>query len=68
MSYSQFEELEAISRFSGPSDNETRAALQYGRRVREVFNQSQYELLSVPEQIAIVSAVTSDVFDALPPG
>lgn len=67
LSYSQFEELEAFSRFSGRLDHETRAALERGRRVREVFKQPQYEPLSVPEQIAMLSAVTSGVFDSLHP-
>lgn len=66
LSYSQFEELEAFSRFSGRLDDETRAALARGQRVREVFKQSQYETLTVAEQIATLSAVTGGVFDALP--
>ena len=57
LSYSQFEELEAFSRFSSRLDEETRATLERGRRVREIFKQSQYQTLSVPEQIAVLIAM-----------
>lgn len=66
LSYSQFEELEAFSRFSSRLDEETRDTLERGRRVREVFKQPQYQTLSVPEQLAALVAVTGGAFDALP--
>jgi F-type H+/Na+-transporting ATPase subunit alpha len=66
LSYSQFEELESFSRFSGRLDEDTRSALERGRRVREVFKQPQSETLTVAEQIAILTAVTAGVFDPIP--
>ncbi|MCH9653696.1 MAG: alternate F1F0 ATPase, F1 subunit alpha [Planctomycetes bacterium] len=63
LSYSQFEELEAFSRFSSRLDEETLATLERGRRVREIFKQSQFEPLSVPEQIAILLTMAAGVFD-----
>ncbi len=66
LSYSQFEELEAFSRFSSRLDEETRATLERGRRVREVLKQPQFQTLSAPEQIAALVAVTGGVFDELP--
>ncbi len=65
LSYSQFEELEAFSRFSSRLDEETRHTLERGRRVREVLKQSEGEPLSVPEQIAVLVSVTVGVFDAI---
>ncbi|MCA8999529.1 MAG: alternate F1F0 ATPase, F1 subunit alpha [Planctomycetaceae bacterium] len=66
LSYSQFEELEAFSRFSSRLDDETRETLERGRRVREVFKQPQYQTLSVPEQIAVLVATTNGLLDAVP--
>ena len=66
LSYSQFEELEAFSRFSSRLDEETRQTLERGRRVREVLKQPQGQPLSVPEQIAVLAAVTAGVLDDLP--
>ena len=47
-------------------DEETRHTLERGRRVREVLKQPEGEPLSVPEQIAVLVAVTAGVFDAIP--
>lgn len=66
LSYSQFEELEAFSRFSSRLDEETKQTLERGRRVREIFKQPQYETLSVPQQIVVLLAVTDGVFDGVP--
>ncbi|QDU39039.1 ATP synthase subunit alpha [Maioricimonas rarisocia] len=66
LSYSQFEELEAFSRFGSRLDDETRQTLERGRRVREVFKQPQGEPLPVAEQIAVLVAVTRGIFDPVP--
>ncbi len=65
LSYSQFEELEIFARFGTRLDEETRKTLERGRRVREVLKQPQYEPIPVPEQIAILLAVISGIFDEL---
>jgi F-type H+-transporting ATPase subunit alpha len=65
LSYSQFEELEAFSRFGTRLDEDTRKTLERGRRVREVLKQPQYEPLRVFEQIAVLVAVNGGVFDGL---
>ncbi len=65
LSYSQFEELETFARFGTRLDEETRKTLERGRRVREVLKQPQYEPVPAPEQIAILMAVTSGIFDGL---
>lgn len=66
LSYSQFEELEAFARFGTRLDEDTRKNLERGRRVREVLKQPQYEPMSVPEQIAVLVAVSTGIFDNLP--
>ncbi|MBI5572157.1 MAG: alternate F1F0 ATPase, F1 subunit alpha [Desulfomonile tiedjei] len=66
ISYSQFEELEAFSRFGTRLDEETRKTLDRGRRVREVLHQPQYETIAVPEQIAALLSVTSGILDHVP--
>jgi len=65
LSYSQFEELEAFSRFGTRLDEDTRRTLERGRRVREVLKQPQYKPLPVSEQIAVLVAVNKGAFDGL---
>ncbi len=66
LSYSQFEELEAFSRFSSRLDDATRGTLERGRRVREILKQSESHPLSAAEQIAVLVAVSSGLLDNLP--
>ena len=66
LTYSQFEELEAFSRFDTRLDEETRRTIGRGRRVREVLKQTQYDPMPVAEQIAVLLATTEGVFDRLP--
>jgi len=66
LSYSQFEELEAFSRFGTKLDEETKKTLERGSRVREVLKQPRYKPIPVIEQIAVLLAVNEGVFDELP--
>ena len=66
LSYSQFQELEAFSRFGTRLDASTKNALTHGRRVREALKQKQYAPLSAGGQIAVLRAVTQGLFDAIP--
>jgi F-type H+-transporting ATPase subunit alpha len=66
LSYSQFEELEAFSRFGTRLDDTTRTAIEHGRRIREVLKQLQYHPLAVPEQIISLVAANHGMFDHLP--
>jgi len=66
LSYSQFEELEAFSRFGTRLDEATRKTLDHGQRVREILKQSQYAAMEVPQQIAVLIAVNGGALDALP--
>jgi len=66
LAYAQFEELETFSRLATRLDDSTRAAIERGRRVREVLKQSEHHPLPAGEQVAVLRAVTAGLFDALP--
>ncbi|HRQ40489.1 MAG TPA: alternate F1F0 ATPase, F1 subunit alpha [Chloroflexota bacterium] len=66
LAYSQFEELENFARFGTRLDEATQQVIERGRRVRQVLKQPQYEPLPVAEQIAVLLAVTTGLFDDLP--
>ena len=65
LAYSQFEELETFSRFGTRLDEDTREAIERGRRVREVLKQAEHDLFSPGEQIAVMLAVNKGLFDRL---
>jgi len=65
LSYSQFQELEAFSRFGTRLDERTRQTLEHGRRVREILKQNLFDSLSAAEQIAILFSTTSGMLDAV---
>ena len=65
LSYAQFEELEMFARFGTRLDDKTRDTIERGRRVRKVLTQPELEPLTIPEQIAVLLAVTEGLFDAL---
>jgi F-type H+-transporting ATPase subunit alpha len=66
LSYAQFEELEAFSRFGTRLDDATRKTLERGKRVREILKQPQYLPIPAAEQIASLLAVTSGALDEVP--
>lgn len=65
LTYSQFEELESFASFGTRLDSETKATLERGRRIRAVLNQPQFSPVAVTEQIAVLQAVTSGLFDRI---
>jgi F-type H+-transporting ATPase subunit alpha len=66
LTYSQFEELEAFSRFGTRLDEETRQVLARGRRVRAILKQPQFALWRADEQVMVLHAVNRGVFDLVP--
>jgi F-type H+-transporting ATPase subunit alpha len=66
LAYSQFEELETFARFATRLDEDTRASIERGRRVRAVLTQPEHQTIRAPEQIAILLAVNKGLFDSLP--
>ncbi len=65
LAYAQFQELEIFSRFGTRLDAKTKAAIEHGRRVREVLKQEQFRPLAVGEQIAMLLAVNEGFCDGV---
>ena len=65
LSYAQFEELEVFARFGTRLDEATVTTLEQGRRVREVFQQFQYEPMPVAEQVAVLLAASEGLLNSL---
>jgi F-type H+-transporting ATPase subunit alpha len=66
LAYSQFEELETFERFATRLDEDTRATIERGRRVREVLRQSEQAPLPVADQLVVLRSVSEGLFDDLP--
>jgi F-type H+/Na+-transporting ATPase subunit alpha len=66
LAYAQFEELEAFARFGAKLDEDTRAQLERGRRVRQGLKQDEASPIPVARQIALLLAVAEGLFDAIP--
>jgi F-type H+-transporting ATPase subunit alpha len=65
LAYAQFEELEAFSRFGARLDEDTRKVIEHGRRIRACLKQPELAPVSVPEQIAVLLALTAELFDRM---
>ncbi len=66
LAYAQFEELETFARFGARLDDDTRKIIEHGRRIRACLKQSESSPVSVPQQIAILLALTTGLFDTIP--
>ena len=66
LAYAQFEELESFSRFGARLDEDTRKIIDHGRRIRACLKQPESAPVSVPAQIAVLLALTADLFDDVP--
>jgi F-type H+-transporting ATPase subunit alpha len=66
LAYAQFEELETFSRFGARLDEDTRKIIEHGRRIRACLKQPEFAPVSVPAQIAVLLALTADLFDRVP--
>lgn len=66
LAYAQFEELEMFSRFSSRLDEDTRKTIEHGRLIREILKQSQFSPLEIGEQMLLLLAVTSGLFEEFP--
>ena len=63
LAYAQFEELETFARFGARLDENTRQIIEHGRRIRACLKQGEGAPVSVPAQIAVLLALTADLFD-----
>jgi F-type H+-transporting ATPase subunit alpha len=66
LAYSQFEELEMFSRFGTRLDESTRQTLAHGERIRACLKQSQNQLLTVHEQLAVLMSLNAGLFAKIP--
>jgi F-type H+/Na+-transporting ATPase subunit alpha len=66
LAYSQFEELEAFSRFGTRLDEHTRQVIGHGQRIRACLGQPQFAGVPVTEQIVLLQALTSGLLDPIP--
>ncbi len=66
LAYAQFEELETFARFGAHLDDATQTSITHGQRMRACLKQPELDPVPVPAQIAIVLALTADLFDAIP--
>ena len=66
LAYAQFEELETFARFGARLDEDTRKSIEHGRRIRACLKQPEFAPVSVPAQIAVLLALTANLFDSVP--
>jgi len=66
LGYSQFEELETFARFGAHLDENTHKIIEHGRRIRACLRQPELAPVSVPGQIAVLLALTAELFDGIP--
>ncbi|MDP1863565.1 MAG: alternate F1F0 ATPase, F1 subunit alpha [Thiobacillus sp.] len=66
LAYAQFEELETFSRFGARLDEDTRKIIEHGRRIRACLKQPEFAPVSVAAQIAVLLALTAELFDDVP--
>ncbi len=66
LAYAQFEELEAFARFGARLDDDTRTIIAHGRRIRACLKQAEFAPVSVPSQIAVLLALSAELFDNVP--
>jgi len=63
LAYAQFEELETFARFGAHLDEDTRKIIEHGRRIRACLKQAECAPVTVPAQIAVLLALTAELFD-----
>jgi len=62
----QYRELEAFTKFGSELDKSTQAQLNRGERLIEVLKQSQYEPVSMEDQVITIFAVGRGLIDEVP--
>ena len=65
LAYAQFEELENFARFGTRLDEGSRKIIDHGQRIRECFKQDEFDVLSLPEQMLILLALTEGSFERI---
>ncbi len=62
----QFRELAAFAQFGSDLDARTKAQLDRGARITELFKQPQYQPQAIEAQAAVLWAMQNNFFDAIP--
>src|SRR5262250_740032 len=62
----QFRELAAFAQFGSDLDTATRARLDRGQRIVELFKQKQYNPIPVEQQVAVLWAMQNGYLDSVP--
>src|SRR5678810_601364 len=62
----QYRELAAFAQFGSDLDAATRARLDRGQRIVELFKQKQYNPIPVEEQVAVMWAMQNGYLDSVP--
>ncbi len=66
LAYAQFEELETFARFGARLDDHTRKVIEHGKRIRACLKQQELAPVSGQAQIALLLALTAELFDTVP--
>ncbi len=62
----QFRELQAFAQFGSDLDEKTKAQIERGQRIVELFKQSQYKPLPMEVEVALLWAMQNGYFDNVP--
>ena len=62
----QFRELQAFAQFGSDLDEKTKAQIERGQRIVELFKQTQYQPLPVEVEVSILWAMQNGHFDDVP--
>ena len=62
----QFRELAAFAQFGSDLDAKTQAQIDRGKRIMEIFKQTQYRPIPVEVQVAVIWAVQNGYVDRVP--
>lgn len=65
LTYAQFEELEAFSRFGAHLDEKNKQVVEHGQRIRACLKQSEFSPVSMSAQIKILLALDEQLFDSI---
>jgi F-type H+-transporting ATPase subunit alpha len=68
LAYAQFEELESFTKFGTHLDDATRKTIDHGERIRVCLKQVESNPWSIQEQICVLLALASGLFDPVPMG
>jgi F-type H+-transporting ATPase subunit alpha len=66
LAYAQFEEMEVFTRFGTRLDEHTRGVIEHGKRIRACLRQDEFHPVPVIEQLTVLLALTSGLFDPVP--